>query len=30
VNAAGGSIVVETAPGVGSIFKIYLKIESDS
>ncbi|HTD42402.1 MAG TPA: chemotaxis protein CheB, partial [Mucilaginibacter sp.] len=29
VNAAGGNIIVESRPGVGSIFKIYLKIETE-
>ncbi|MCC8423494.1 chemotaxis protein CheB [Mucilaginibacter sp. UR6-11] len=29
VNAAGGNIVVESEPGVGTTFRIYLKIEAE-
>ncbi len=28
INAAGGNIIVESEPGIGSVFKIYLKIEA--
>jgi two-component system CheB/CheR fusion protein len=28
VNAAGGNIIVESEPGLGSTFKIYLKIKT--
>jgi two-component system CheB/CheR fusion protein len=29
INAAGGNIIVESEPGIGSIFKIFLKIETE-